>query len=71
MKDFTDKAAIATGGGGDGIGHHVVMALARQGAKVAFCDIARLDTTQTELAAIGADYNAEAVGMGSKAALNR
>jgi NAD(P)-dependent dehydrogenase (short-subunit alcohol dehydrogenase family) len=70
MKNFKDKVAIVTGGGGDGIGHHLVMELARRGAKVAFCDIVNLDTTQGQLAAIKADSYSETVDMGDKSAIN-
>ncbi len=70
MKSFKNKVAIVTGGGGDGIGHHLVMELARQGARVAFCDITRLDTTETQLAATGAQYYAEVVDIASKSAIN-
>ena len=71
MKDFKNKVAIVTGGGGDGIGHHLVMELARQGARVAFCDIAKLETTQKKLAAIAAPHYCDVVDMGSKAAINQ
>jgi len=70
MKTFKDKVAIVTGGGGDGIGHHLVMELARQGAKIAFCDITKLNTTEGQLAALGADYYSEIVDIGNKQAIN-
>jgi NAD(P)-dependent dehydrogenase (short-subunit alcohol dehydrogenase family) len=70
MKNFKDKVAIVTGGGGSGIGHHLVMELARRGAKVAFCDIVNLDATQGQLAAIKADSCSETVDMGDKSAIN-
>jgi NAD(P)-dependent dehydrogenase (short-subunit alcohol dehydrogenase family) len=70
MKTFKDKVAIITGGGGDGIGHHLVMELARLGAKIAFCDIAKLDTTEGKLEQLGADYYSEKVDMGDKQAIN-
>lgn len=70
MKDFRNKVAIVTGGGGDGIGHHLVMALAREGARIAFCDISRLDSTSRALDALGTDYLAATVDMGDKQAIN-
>lgn len=70
MKTFKDKVAIVTGGGGTGIGNALVNELSRRGAKVAFCDIAKLDTTETQLAAIGAEYYSERVDMASKPAIN-
>lgn len=70
MENFNGKVAIVTGGGGDGIGHHLVLELARQGASVAFSDIARLDTTQAGLDATNAEYYAEKVDMGSKPAID-
>ena len=63
MKTFKDKVAIVTGGGGSGIGHHLVMELARRGAKVAFCDIAKLDATEDQLTTMHADYYSEKVDM--------
>ena len=70
MKTFKDKVAIVTGGGGSGIGHHLVMELARRGAKVAFCDIAKLDATEDQLTTMHADYYSEKVDMGDKCAIN-
>lgn len=70
MKTFNNKVAIVTGGGGDGIGHHLVMELARRGAKVAFCDIANRDATEAQLTAIKADYYSEKVDIGDKSAIN-
>ena len=70
MKTFKDKVAIVTGGGGDGIGHNLVIELAFQGARVAFCDIAKLESTEAKLADMGAKYYAEKVDMGNKPAIN-
>lgn len=70
MKSFKNKVAIVTGGGGNGIGHHLVLALAQQGAKVAFCDIARLESTEQPLQALGADYLSATVNIADKRAIN-
>lgn len=70
MKTFSNKVAIVTGAGGNGIGHHLVMALANAGARIAFCDIARLETTSSALDALGTDYLAATVDMGDKQAIN-
>jgi NAD(P)-dependent dehydrogenase (short-subunit alcohol dehydrogenase family) len=71
MKSFKDKVAIVTGGGGNGIGHQLVLALARAGAKVAFCDIAKLEATEQPLQALGTDYLSATVNMADKAAIDR
>ncbi|MDD9893898.1 MAG: SDR family oxidoreductase [Gammaproteobacteria bacterium] len=70
MQSFNNKVAIVTGGGGDGIGHNLVMALAEQGAKVAFCDIANLESTETKLKAMGATYYSAPVDMSDKSQIN-
>ncbi|ROH86704.1 SDR family oxidoreductase [Stagnimonas aquatica] len=70
MKSYKNKVAIVTGGGGNGIGHHLVLALAQQGAKVAFCDIAKLETTEQPLQALGADYLSATVNMADKRAID-
>lgn len=66
MNSFSNKVAIVTGGGGSGIGHELTLALAAQGAKVAFCDIANLETTEEKLKAINATYYSAPVDMGDK-----
>lgn len=70
MKSFNNKVAIVTGGGGSGIGHNLVLALAEQGAKVAFCDIANLESTEEKLKAMGATYYSAPVDMSDKSQIN-
>lgn len=70
MKNYKDKVAIVTGGGGSGIGHNLVLELAKQGAKVAFCDIANLETTEKALDAMGAKYYSVPVDMSKKPEIN-
>jgi NAD(P)-dependent dehydrogenase (short-subunit alcohol dehydrogenase family) len=70
VKSFSNKVAIVTGGGGTGIGHNLVMALAEQGAKVAFCDVANLEHTEEKLKALGTTYYSAPVDMSDKAQIN-
>ena len=70
MKTFQNKVAIVTGGGGRGIGNALVNELARRGAKVAFCDIANLEKTETELKALGAEFYSAKVNMANKEDIN-
>lgn len=70
MKNYKDKVAIVTGGGGDGIGHNLALELAKQGAKVAFCDIANLESTEQALTKLGASYYSAPVDMGNKQQIN-
>jgi NAD(P)-dependent dehydrogenase (short-subunit alcohol dehydrogenase family) len=70
VKSFEDKVAIVTGGGGNGIGNALVNELARRGARVAYCDIARLEKTRDDLAALGAEGYGETVDVGDKRAVD-
>ncbi|UNX55607.1 SDR family NAD(P)-dependent oxidoreductase [Georgenia sp. TF02-10] len=70
MKSFAGKVAVVTGGGGSGIGHALVVELARAGAHVAFCDIAKLESTEEEIAALGVPYLALKVDMSDRTAID-
>ncbi len=71
MKNFKDKIAVVTGGGGDGIGNALVLELARQGAHVAYCDIRNLEKTAEDLAAFPVQTYAETVDIGDKSQIKR
>jgi len=70
VKSFQDKVAIVTGGGGSGIGNALVNELARRGSKVAFCDIAKLEKTCSELSSYGVESFSENVDMADKRAID-
>lgn len=68
MRSLSGKVAVVTGGGGTGIGHHLVRALVAQGATVAFCDIAGLESTSAAIA--GHDHLAALVDITDRAAVD-
>jgi len=69
MKDFSGKVVIVTGGGGNGIGHNLVLELAKRGAHVAFCDITGLESTQKSLAAFDVSSFSANVDMADREAI--
>ncbi|ROO31412.1 SDR family NAD(P)-dependent oxidoreductase [Salinisphaera japonica] len=70
MESFKNKIAVVTGGGGDGIGNALCVALAKAGATVAFCDIAKLDATTRDIEALGASCYAAEVDIGDREAVS-
>ena len=69
-KNFANKVAVVTGAGGEGIGHELVLALAKQGANVAFCDIKNLHTTIEKLKHFDVHTYAAHVDIGNKTEIN-
>jgi NAD(P)-dependent dehydrogenase (short-subunit alcohol dehydrogenase family) len=71
MKSLKNKVAVVTGGGGNGIGNALVNELAKAGAHVAFCDVAKLETTEQEIAKHGIKSYSERVDISDKQAINQ
>lgn len=70
MKTFAGKVAVVTGAGGTGIGNALAIELAREGAKIALCDIAGREQTEGQLDELGAEYYSAHVDMASKAEID-
>lgn len=71
MKDYKNKVVVVTGGGGNGIGNHLVLELAKKGAKIAFCDIANIDKTLNDIKEYNVEVYSEKVNMASKNEIKR